>query len=273
MKNIIIMLILSLLTVQSAEICFADDILQIKQTGKNKYFIQKGYAEVMLVLQFIVDGKTIPDAAVQWRILDADNYSAAMPFDQKDSIAGLSFGGAAIGNVDAVLIHQDLTDNEGISEVVLTDIIGERSAYIEAQTTYEGKLYTGKCSVVFGKGPLSLFASPPVGPLSWLELYKKCNKETYNGDPSRWKVGQDDAGGAKIPSMPQMQSISLPGEYNKAINANGAAVAAGWPSDHRYWNGRVVMKMRASHVDIQNGNPHGSGGNNVHESEYGVCLK
>jgi hypothetical protein len=250
----------------------ASQSLNIIQENQGVNFLQKGYEEISLKLQFNLDGTPIQGAHVQWTILNSDNNSDAMSPDHKTSIAGLSWEKPAPGNIGAITKYVTVTDNQGMSVISLVDIVGERTVTVQAQVSYEGNLYKRECSVTFGKGPLSVFSSPPIGPLSWLDLYKKCNSEPYSGEPSRWEIGQGFAGGAKLPTMQQIQAVSLPGEYNKQANAMGAAIAAGWPNDHRYWNGRVVMKMRASHVDIRDGNPHGSGGNNVHGEEYGVCL-
>lgn len=76
-----------------------------------------------------------------------------------------------------------------------------------------------------------------------------------------------------MPTLVQMQAVSLPGKYNRNGNAYGAALAAGWPTDRRYWNARPVMQSRASHVSLLDGNYHGSGGNDINAEEYGVCLK
>lgn len=255
------------------ETAFAGGSLQIRQENLSGDFIQKGYAEVTLTAQLIIDELPVPEVAVNWSILSADNRSTAIVSERKTSLAGLSWERPAPGNAGAVMNAVTTTDKQGVAALPLTDIIGERTVTVRAQVSYKGKLHTAEDSLTFGKGPLSLFLTPPIGPLSWLELYEICNGTPYGGEPSQWVIGQGFAGGDKVPGMQQIQSVSLPGEFNKQPEAMGAAVAAGWQDDHRYWNGRAVMTMRAGHVDIQNGNPHGSGGNDVNGKEYGVCLR
>lgn len=166
-----------------------------------------------------------------------------------------------------------VTDAQGRVETILTDIIGERDVTIEAKLPQYPATPAAQRSISTGPGPLSLFASAPGKPVSWLELYKECNGAPYPGDPLQWKTSEEFAGGEKMPTLAQLQAISLPGHYNRQANACGAALAAGWPDDHRYWNGRPVMKARASHASLRDGNYHGSGGNDIGAKEYGVCLK
>jgi hypothetical protein len=49
----------------------------------------------------------------------------------------------------------------------LTDIIGERTVTVRAQTTISGVSYQRDLVVTFGKGPMSVFASAPVPGLSY----------------------------------------------------------------------------------------------------------
>lgn len=59
-----------------------------------------------------------------------------------------------------------------------------------------------------------------------------------------------------------------------AVPAFTPALAAGWPGDRgRWWLGGAVMPGRAMHVDIRDGNPHGSGGADPAAGAWGVCLK
>lgn len=238
---------------------------------KSADFVSTGYAVIPIVIQLAENGNPLGDQTIDLDIVSAKNYSAAFAEERKNGVFGLSWQKPALGGMDAITHISIVTNIDGQVEAVLTDIIGERDVTVRA------KLANGKQSidhiVTFGKGPLSVFAFPPTETVSWLELYEKCNGEKYGGNPKTWKVGQGYEGGSKLPSMEQIQAVSLPGKYNKQKNALGAALAAGWPVDHRYWNGRAVMQSRASHVDIRDGNIHGSGGNDVHEYEYGICLK
>ena len=273
MKKIVMTLASGLLVLLFSGAAYAENGLFIGIDSSPADFIQTGYAEAVLTARFVIDGKPVPGAAVHWKIMSADNQSAAMPPQQKNSIAGLSWGLPGPEHSSATPQASCQTDHDGTAKITLADIIGERIVSIRAFISYQGKTFTEDGSVIFGKGPLSVFASPPIGPLSWLELYEVCNGIPYEGEPSEWKTGQGLVGGVGLPTMQQIQSVSLPGDYNKQAGARGAAIAAGWPHDRRYWNARAVMAKRASHVDIRNGNPHGSGGNDVTGKEYGVCLR
>lgn len=236
-------------------------------------FIDAGHAQARLSASLVVDGEPVVGADVVWTVSSAANHSAAMPAGRNENTAGLAWTTAVRGNAAPIPELTTATDGSGSATAVLTDIIGERSVLVRATALSGGRSYSAEREVVFGKGPLSVFAAPLPEPVSWLELYGICNGRAYGGDPSQWVIGQGFEGGDKLPTMEHIQAVSLPGKYNKHPAAMGAAVAAGWPEDRRYWKGRVVMKMRAGHVNIRDGNPHGSGGQLVGNKEYGVCLR
>lgn len=235
-------------------------------------FVETGFALARFRAVFEAHGKPVAGQAVNWRVISVKNRSEAMPEGRENRVEGLRWehpypGTLKIGEWPSV------TDDQGAARAALADIIGERTVLLRAYAVYEGKEYSAEAAVDFGKGPLSVFAAPLPQPVTWLELYAICNGEPYSGDPEAWEVGIGMVGGGKMPSMQQVQAVSMPAEYNQLPSAMGAAVVAGWPRDKRYWNGRAVMKGRASHVNLMDGNPHGSGGNSVHAKEYGVCLR
>lgn len=235
-------------------------------------FITKGYAIIEMAAVLKKNDSPISGVPVSWQVISVANRSEALPGPGKNRIDGLCWEhpytfGEKIG------IFTAITDSTGISLAKLTDIVGERSVTVIATAEHAGIKHQAEQTVVFGNGPLSIFAAPLPEPVTWLELYEICNGEPYPGNPAEWQVGIGSVGSNKIPSLEQMQSISMRSKYNSSQAAFAAAVAAGWPTDKRYWTGKAVMKGRASHMDILNGTQHGSGGNDVNAKEYGVCLR
>lgn len=250
----------------------AEDSLTIELKSLSGDFVETGYAAAEMSAVFKKDGKPVSGVPVSWKIAAVENRSEALPLSAKNRIEGLSWehpdrSGKKIGEFATV------TNSTGTARAKLTDIIGERTVTVAVTAAYGGSKYHSGQTVAFGNGPLSIFAAPLPEPVTWIELYAICNGKPYLGNPVDWKIGIGRVGGEKMPSLEQMQSISMPSEYNKAQNAMAATVAAGWPTDRRYWNGRAVMQGRASHMDIRNGTHHGSGGNDVNAKEYGVCLR
>ena len=250
----------------------AEDALTIELKSMSGDFVETGYATAEMSAVFNKDGKPVGGVPVSWKITAVENRSEAMPLSAKNRIEGLSWDHPD-RSVEKIGEFFTVTDSTGTVRAKLTDIIGERTVTVAATAAYGGGKYHGGYPVVFGNGPLSIFNAPLPEPVTWLELYETCNGKPYPGTPADWKIGIGRVGGDKMPSLEQMQSISMPSEYNKARNAMAAAVTAGWPTDRRYWNDRAVMQGRASHMDIRNGTHHGSGGNDVKAKEYGACLR
>ena len=234
-------------------------------------FVEKGYAVAKMDAVFKKDGQPVGRIPVSWEIVSVDNRSEALPVTERNRIRGLRWEHPSPSGKTGV--YPSVTDSGGRACAVLTDILGERIVTVAAIAGYEGQQYRAEQTVVFGSGPLSLFTAPLPAPVTWLELYEICNGKPYTGNPSAWQTGMGFVGGDKMPSLEQMQSVSVPSEHNRSKAAFAAAAVAGWPMDRRYWNGRAVMKGRASHIDILKGTHHGWGGNNVNAKEYGVCLR
>lgn len=256
------------------DIAYGQIRLSVLAPDEAKDFISEGYASVPLAISLAKDGKPLSGTLVRLKIAAAENHCAALPDPAGTGITGLSWRKAAPAGQNALTEMDARTDENGNAEAVLTDIIGEREVVILASYQDGNEEARAEQTVRIGKGPLSIFASPPPAePLTWLELYETCNGRPYDGDPADWDIGAGLKGGEKMPTLEQMLAVSLPGPYNKQKNALGVGLAAGWPTDMRYWNGRAVMKSRASHVNIQDGNFHGSDGNDVNGKQRGICLK
>ena len=101
----------------------------------------------------------------------------------------------------------------------LTDIVGERDVTVQASVTLKktGATHTATARVVFGKGPLSVFAGAPlkVG-TTWKEAVSRCGGKD-NPDVETYQPG------TRLPSREQLQAVSGAGK--------GAAFAAGWPQN------------------------------------------
>ncbi len=101
----------------------------------------------------------------------------------------------------------------------LTDIVGERDVTVQVSVTLKktGKTHTAATRIVFGKGPLSVFAGAPLkSGTTWKEAISRCggkddpDVETYQ--PC-----------TRLPSRDQLQAVSGA--------KKGAAFAAGWPQN------------------------------------------
>lgn len=101
----------------------------------------------------------------------------------------------------------------------LTDIVGERDVTVQASVTLKktGTTHTATARVVFGKGPLSVFAGAPlkVG-TTWKEAVSRCGGKD-NPDVETYQPG------TCLPSREQLQAVSGA--------RKGAAFAAGWPQN------------------------------------------
>ena len=117
-------------------------------------FIQTGYAEAVLTARFVIDGKPVPGAAVHWKIMSADNQSAALPPQQKNSIAGLSMGLPGPEHSSATTQASCQTDHNGPAKITLSDIIGGRSVSNRAFLSSRGNKFTEDASVIFVSGYL-----------------------------------------------------------------------------------------------------------------------
>lgn len=101
----------------------------------------------------------------------------------------------------------------------LTDIVGERDVTVQASVTLKktGATHTATARVVFGKGPLSVFAGAPlkIG-TTWKDAVFRCGGKD-NPDVETYQPG------TRLPSREQLQAVSGA--------KKGAAFAAGWPQN------------------------------------------
>lgn len=301
MKAVLFVTCLFALLATSFIAAHAEHSLHITVVEPDDDFIDTGFAEAGLSAVLTRNGMPASDVEVVWEVIAVDTFCPAVPEAYRSRISGLSWVKPVPGRTDPVEPMSSTTDASGRAEAVLTDIIGERTVLVRATAVLDGEIIAAERKVRFGKGPLSIFASPFPEMLSWLDFYKACNGTPYSGDPLAWSTGVPGVGGPKMPTLEQMKTVSMTGKYNTLPSAMGAAVAAGWPTGEpdddlggrpdagqegglggepdggpggrRYWANRGTMKGRASHISIRDGNPHGFGGNDVWAREYGVCLR
>jgi hypothetical protein len=256
----VIVLLLQYLLIVLHNAAFGAQSVEMKDVGRGGDFIDKGYAQIELAVSDLP-----ANAEIEWSAVSVRNRSLAMAEGWEQRITGLSWGEAVPGNTAPIGTIKG-------NAIILTDIIGERSVVVAAKIKIDEKNITIVQTVLFGKGPLSVFSEPLNKQLSWYEAYKICNGGDYAGEPSKWKIGTGYVGGGKLPRREHLQAVSMPGDKNPVPYAMGAAIAAGWKSGW-YWNGNAVMRDRASHVNLNNGTNHGSGGRDVRHAEYITCLK
>ena len=109
----------------------------------------------------------------------------------------------------------------------------------------------------FGKGPLSRFTKPAETPVDYSSHETRCREL-----------------GGKLPSVADLQAVSLKGRYNALSNAFGAGIAAGWPYDIHYWGEpSSAMPGRVRQLQIRNGSPHEAGAIPKSSLRHSVCLK
>lgn len=240
---------------------------EITASVNDQSFMTEGYATVTLSLQ---DATLNPSVGpVVWKVERVVNAADAITDDFKERKTGLTWNQPAYTGV-ADIGEYKTEIKEGGSRAVLIDVLGERTLTVTAQWSVNGEVKQETVEVKTGKGPISRFQKPYDEKITWLEFYKRCNGKDFDGNAYVWFWKQPSAGG-KMPTLMDMQSVSGPGKYNPT--GKGAAVAAGWKTDARYWSGDVVMPRNAAHVDITTGSPHGHGGQRIDTSAYAARLK
>ncbi|MDR3176846.1 MAG: inverse autotransporter beta domain-containing protein [Desulfovibrio sp.] len=225
-------------------------------------------------------GNPVNGATVTWTVLTAQNNSPAMMSGWGNKKTGLTWGNVPeSGNGGYTYVYQRLQEERIVSatnnttttapngETVmqLTDIVGERVITVQAKVNIGGTDYTATQAVSFGNGPLYVFRAPlgTSSPyLTWDEAYQACNGSVYpNGSDhtTGWTSGTY-VGGGKMPTRVEYQAVSpidtAWGHTNPNSNAQGAAVAAGWP-DNRYWSGEAFGADIAFHVLVFDGYDNG----------------
>ena len=149
------------------------------------------------------------------------------------------------------------TDGNGTVETQLTDILGERTVTVCAAVMTRGVRGSACTKLEFGKGPLSRFTKPSETPIDYSSHEARCREL-----------------GAKLPSVADLQAVSLKGRYNALPNAFGAGIATGWPYDLHYWGEpSAAMPGRVRQLQIRNGSPHGEGAIPKSSLRHSVCLK
>lgn len=193
---------------------------------------------------------------VVWEVQAADNRGAvAAGFEAAAS--GLAWHAPVAGRGSPVEGLWTRTDGNGAAETRLVDILGERTVTVCAAVMTKGVRGSACTKLEFGKGPLSRFTKPSATPIDYSSHEARCNEL-----------------GARLPSVADLQTVSLRGRYNALSNAFGAGIAAGWPHDLHYWGEpSSAMPGRVRQLLIRNGNPHGAGAIPKSSLRHSVCLQ
>ena len=193
---------------------------------------------------------------VVWEVQAAENRGAvAAGFEAAAS--GLAWHAPVAGRSSPVEGRWTKTDGEGISKATLTDILGERTVTVCASVITNGVQGSACTKLQFGKGPLSRFTKPAETPVDYSSHEARCREL-----------------GGKLPSVADLQAVSLKGRYNALSNAFGAGIAAGWPYDIHYWGEpSSAMPGRVRQLQIRNGSPHEAGAIPKSSLRHSVCLK
>ncbi len=197
------------------------------------------------------------DLDVVWEVREARNRGSVAP-GWETMPSGLSWSAPVSSRTTPVEGLWTRTDESASSTAQLFDILGERTVTVCASVMSDG-VRGGACTTVeFGKGPLSRFMKPSSSPVSYKEHLAFCQSRN-----------------AAMPDVADLQAIAQKGRYNKLPQAYGAALAAGWKTSERYWAGILpMMKNRARHASLVDGNPHGSGGVSTETGrQYGIYLR
>lgn len=193
---------------------------------------------------------------VVWEVQAAENRGAvAAGFEAAAS--GLAWRAPVAGRSSPVEGLWTQTNGEGAAEATLTDILGERTVTVCASVITNGVQGSACTKLQFGKGPLLRFTKPAETPVDYSSHEARCREL-----------------GAELPSVADLQAVSLKGRYNALPNAFGAGIAAGWPHDLHYWGEpSSAMPERVRQLQIRNGSPHGAGAIPKSSLRHSVCLK
>lgn len=193
---------------------------------------------------------------IVWEVRAAENRGA-MAAGFEAAASGLAWHAPVAGRSSPVEGLWTKTDGNGTAETQLTDILGERAVTVCASVMTKGVRGSACAKLEFGKGPLSRFTKPAETPVDYSSHETRCREL-----------------GGKLPSVADLQAVSLKGRYNALSNAFGAGIAAGWPYDIHYWGEpSSAMPGRVRQLQIRNGSPHGAGAIPKSSLRHSVCLK
>ena len=193
---------------------------------------------------------------VVWEVQAAENRGAVAA-GLEAAASGLAWRAPVAGRSSPVEGLWTQTNGEGAAEATLTDILGERTVMVCASVITNGVQGSACTKLQFGKGPLSRFTKPAETPVDYSSHEARCREL-----------------GGKLPSVADLQAVSLKGRYNALSNAFGAGIAAGWPYDIHYWGEpSSAMPGRVRQLQIRNGSPHEAGAIPKSSLRHSVCLK
>lgn len=247
--------------------CGVSSGFELKTKVSEPYdFVEAGFGVATISIS------SAPQVQLEVNLKAADNRADAMDKNARNKLSGLSWNYPVPGILKQPESLTLKTDSHGGAQIILTDIIGERTVTLIIKAVAGEKKKVVEVIAEFGKGPLSLFEYPYEKRVDWTEGFNICNGYEYTGNPLRWIVLQGHEGGKRMPSVEELQAVAMPSAKNPVKHAFGASVSAGW-KEGTYWTGRALMPSRASHVRLSDGNIHGTGGKNVEDVDNLVCLK
>lgn len=136
------------------------------------------------------------------------------------------------------------------AQAFLSDIVGERTVTLTAETTKANTVYTETVTVTFGRGPLAVFQTVPATQLNWYEAIAHCGG---TGDINI--TGYQPS--TNLPEADQLFAVGVRGDNP---NAKGAAFAANWPNDGIYantyntWTGAAAPNSKVNSMNLNGGN-------------------
>lgn len=222
---------------------------------------------------------------VTWTVIAAQNDSPAMARGWEGMKTGLKWGATAVANDNYARLKVELTfsiktkvsGEDGKTMVKLTDIIGERSVTVQAHTDAGNATAT----VHFGKGPLSVFRTPPTEtPIR----FSNDSPITSATNPDTGFPAANHCGGriaytgdghypsSNLPSLAQFQAIAV--NQWKDVDGNGAWAASGWSDNIIVWTDEILGNGEAAGITNWSAISGGIADGKIIPYDYAiVCLR
>lgn len=204
--------------------------------GSGTSFSSRQTAEITVELQRNGVAVSTPPT-ITWSLDGSTNSSPAVVTSHKaaNTYYGLAWGGSASGSPGT-----ELSGNAPATgtSVQLTDIMGERSIRVKAETTVDGTPYSVTQIVTFGDGPLAKMRLPDSSPgevptsTGWDNAVNLCGGTAVNADLIT------SAGYINASNLPEVNDLQA-----ALGGGNSAYLAAGWRQSISYWSGNASPFM------------------------------